>query len=126
MFCLFCRCRQIISLFSYSQGANVNARDSLEFATPLHLACSIGQEALDLAVEMMRNRADVNLQDAFGQTPLHRSAVANRTFREQFGIACVVVTDSCNFLLFHFVALFIASTRQSPWRFCSTPNSAST
>lgn len=61
-----------VSFFMRTQGADVNARDQAAGGTPLHLACTIGAAAQDIAIEMMRNRADVNIQDARGQTPLHR------------------------------------------------------
>ena len=60
-------------------GMNVNVRDK-HLATPLHFASSNGH--LETALALLDHGADVNAQNADGQTPLHRLGVSLDSFFE--------------------------------------------
>jgi len=58
--------------FLLQSGADVNLCNNPEQATALHVAAGLGDQASDIIRELVRAKADVNLQDVDGCTALHR------------------------------------------------------
>eukprot|EP00045_Choanoeca_perplexa_P011742 m.125624 g.125624 ORF g.125624 m.125624 type:complete len:1086 (+) comp15752_c0_seq1:186-3443(+) len=59
--------------FLLQSGADVNLRNNPEQATALHIAAGLGEQASDIIRELVRAKADVNLQDVEGCSALHRA-----------------------------------------------------
>ena len=64
--------------------------------TPLHLAVEKNDETL--VKLLLKNDADVDIQDGVGDTPLHVSA-----HRKIFGISQLLIESGCNINLSNFI-----------------------
>ncbi|XP_067330592.1 oxysterol-binding protein-related protein 1-like isoform X2 [Channa argus] len=71
--------RLLQTRFDQSSSFNINCRSKSKDSsgwTALHLACSFGHS--DVVEELLKEGADVNLQNDMGDTPLHNAACAGR------------------------------------------------
>lgn len=71
-------------------GGNVNHRDVLG-NTPLHVACSLGEEGVAVACELERLGADIDVRNNRGQTPADARAEAKQNmsdFMRAFDLGC--------------------------------------
>jgi ankyrin repeat protein len=66
--------------FLLQSGANVNLHDNPEQASALHVAAGLGDQVSDIIRELVRAKADVNLQDVQGCTALHRCVCGSMPF----------------------------------------------
>ena len=57
------------------EGVNINAKSDEFRETPLHLVSYCGNE--EIAKALLKHKADVNIQDVDGWTPLHYAAINN-------------------------------------------------